>query len=326
MYATDSHNETLFNFYHNALLPLITLTFTIVAYGGKVWKRVVLLILLTGIKGVADRIAIALIGNARTQMVDSFYIDWRTDFVFILQYSTIFLLACIVLFASLIWVSRTIKMRRFNLSLLLFPLFLFGMFSIIGGTVDSAFYGTWMSVVGVAFSFISILALMFVLLGQDKKMVLEDELQEARHAMALEQAHYQEIEKRREALSKIRHDFNNQLASIGQLIQAGEGQMAQEMISAIAGEIAETKESLFCDIPVINAILLEKEQDCKDAGIGFDVDLKFPHSISVEPMHLCSIFGNLLDNAISACRPLVAAGEASSIFLSSLIDGDYLFI
>jgi sensor histidine kinase regulating citrate/malate metabolism len=55
--------------------------------------------------------------------------------------------------------------------------------------------------------------------------------------MELEQARYGEVEKRSEELAKIRHDFNNQLASIIQLVRTGEDGAAQEMISALTNEI-----------------------------------------------------------------------------------------
>ncbi|MDR1615398.1 MAG: GHKL domain-containing protein [Syntrophomonadaceae bacterium] len=42
-------------------------------------------------------------------------------------------------------------------------------------------------------------------------------------------------------------------------------------------------------------------------------------------MHLCSIFGNLLDNAIDACRQKKGS-DTPIIQLNSMVDGDYLFI
>lgn len=178
---------------------------------------------------------------------------------------------------------------------------------------------------GGALSLVMDTALVVYIIVQGKKSALQEELREARHLMELEQAHYREVELRREELAKIRHDFNNQLASIAQLFRAGEEASAKEMISALAEEIDQTKENPYCSVPVVNAVLTEKARSCAAEGIGLEVELDFPHLISVEQLHLCSIFSNLLDNALTACKELQTK-EKPIIRLSSKVDGDYLFI
>jgi len=178
-------------------------------------------------------------------------------------------------------------------------------------------------IVGAIIGFISIAVLLVVMVEQDKKLTLQEELRATRHTMELQQSHYKELESRREALSKIRHDFNNQLAAISQLIHTGQQDSAHDLITTLSHEIINTKENPYCDIPVINAILLDKAQVCEGLGINLDVDLNLPSTMAIQPMHLCSIFGNLMDNAIAACKQV---GGVAGIKLSSMVDGDYLFI
>jgi len=224
-----------------------------------------------------------------------------------------------------IWIGRTIKRRRLNWSFLLFPLLPIGQSTMLLGVAGTGFIHTWWAYIGLSLCFISNVVLLIVMLEQDKKTLLQDELRETRHAMELEQSHYREVEKRREELTKIRHDFNNQLAVISQLINTGEDSSAQDMINTLSKEIIETKENPFCNIPVINAILIEKTKTCEGLGIDLVVDLSLPTTLSVEQMHLCSIFGNLLDNAINACKQQKHT-DKPTIQLSSMVDGDYLFI
>ncbi|MCL2501102.1 MAG: ATP-binding protein, partial [Defluviitaleaceae bacterium] len=73
------------------------------------------------------------------------------------------------------------------------------------------------------------------------------------------------------------------------------------------------------------AIITEKALICAQSGINLCVDLDIPDRLSVEKIHLCSIFGNLLDNAINACK-LTDSAEQPIINLRSTVDGDYLFI
>jgi len=182
-----------------------------------------------------------------------------------------------------------------------------------------------LAVAGTMIMVIGNIAILQILITTSKKKEAEDELKKTRHAMELEQSHYRETEKRREELIKIRHDFNNQLSVISRLIRTGEENLAQDMISTLSKEIIETKENPYCNIPVINAILTDKAKTCKELGIMFAVNLELPQSLSVEQMHLCSVFSNLLDNAINACKNQKST-NTPTIQLNSMVDGDYLFI
>jgi sensor histidine kinase regulating citrate/malate metabolism len=71
--------------------------------------------------------------------------------------------------------------------------------------------------------------------------------------------------------------------------------------------------------------LTKKENDCAVAGIVLSVDLNLPDTLAVEPMHLCSVFSNILDNAIAACRRIQNA-DKPVIRMFSIVDGDYLII
>jgi len=303
--------------------------FALWAYSGQIWKRLVVIVFLVMLSIVCDGLSVLLVKAIinRPMVYDYTSVDAIYGALF-------FGLFSIMLLGVTIWVSRTIKMRHFNPAFLLLPIFPFGQIALLGtfegkyltlGTLEVGLFNHWLSYVGLALCFLSDIALLIILVEQDKKLVLQEELRETRHRMELEQAHYRDVEQRREELAKIRHDFNNQLASIGQLIRTGDDNSAQEMIHALSDEIIGTKENPYCGIPVINAILTEKTRVCAESGITLTVDLDLPNPLSVEPIHLCSIFGNLLDNAIDACKQIGQADKLT-IQLNSMVDGDYLFI
>ena len=307
----------------------LMILFALWAYSGQIWKRLVVIIFLVMLSVVCDGLSVLLVKAIinRPMVYDYTSVDAIYGALF-------FGLLSIMLLGVTIWVSRTIKMRHFNPAFLLLPIFPFGQIALLGtfegkyltlGTLEVELFNHWLSYVGLALCFLSDIALLIILVEQDKKLVLQEELRETQHKMELEQSHYRDVEQRREELAKIRHDFNNQLASIGQLIHTGDDSSAQEMIHALSEEIFSTKENPYCGIPVINAILTEKARICTEAEITLTVDLDLPNLFSVEPMHLCSIFGNLLDNAINACKQ-VKHTDKLTIQINSMMDGDYLFI
>ena len=178
--------------------------------------------------------------------------------------------------------------------------------------------------IGVLLALLADAVLVLYAISQERKIAAEEELEDVRHRMELEKSHYATVQSRREQLSEIRNDFNNRLLLF--LEHSGDDDVStQGAIAAMSERINQTRENTYCGIPVVNAILTEKAEECAAAGIGFEVSLDIPPRIVVSQMHLCSIFGNLLDNAICACSQAEHNSEPT-IHLSSMADGDYLFI
>ncbi|MDR1060499.1 MAG: GHKL domain-containing protein [Clostridiales bacterium] len=164
---------------------------------------------------------------------------------------------------------------------------------------------------GLLLGLASNVLLLVYAISQEKKTAAQDELQETRHRIELEKSHYEAVEQRREELDGMRRDFGEKLEAVARLVRAGEDDEARESISALAENLSRTKENPYCAIPVINAVLTKMENDCAAAGIALSIDLNLPNALAIEPMHLCSVFCNILDNAISACRELQGAGAAA---------------
>ena len=94
-----------------------------------------------------------------------------------------------------------------------------------------------LSLSGMAICLVVDLVLLGYVVSHEKRAALEQELSEARRQMEREQTHYRELEQRHEELAKIRHDFNNQLASISHLARSGETDAAQRLLDAVSHEI-----------------------------------------------------------------------------------------
>ena len=178
---------------------------------------------------------------------------------------------------------------------------------------------------GLLLGLTAIILLLAYTISQEKKTAALEELRDIQHRMELEKSHFSAVLEHMNELDEIRADMSEKLDDLERRVYSCDGSNARESINAIANRIGKAKENLYCNIPVINAVLSEKHKDCEVAGISLSVDLRLPNAIAVEPMHLCSIFCNILDNAIAACRRANNA-DKSVISLSSQSDGDYLII
>lgn len=190
----------------------------------------------------------------------------------------------------------------------------------VEGSPSGSSAGVYMTVVTCIFFIIC--AAVFVVLSQAEKEAISKRLAETRRLAELEQTHYAAIEARREEMVRIRSDYNGILTTVLQQLQSGDAAQAEELLMGLSVRIAATQESPFCSIPIINAILTEKQQQCEKDGIPFHADLLLPDALPIQDLDLCSAFSNLMDNAIRVCR----RERAPEITLSCRVIQGYLVI
>ena len=178
--------------------------------------------------------------------------------------------------------------------------------------------------VSIMILIISYFAILQILFTNSKKKEAEDNLRELQHIRELEKVHYTAIEARRQELVKVRHDFSNQLATVYQLVAASEEEVAEKLLGELKQSIDSTIEYSFCQNAIVNAVLTEKQKDCDLEGIELEAKVAIGEEYNISPLHLCSIFTNLLDNAICACKPI--AQDQRRIEIRTIVKGDYLHI
>ena len=232
-------------------------------------------------------------------------------------------LIALIAAAAGVMVWHMVSSMRLPILLLLFLILPVGQLFILNSFSSEAWSAGWL--VGVLLGLLADVLLLVCAISLEKKTAAEEELKELQHKMELEKSHFGAVQSRREMLAELRRDFKSRLEDVAALASDGKDVSAREMIANLTDQINLTLENPYCAIPVVNAVLMEKEKACRDASIDLSVDLDIPSPLDVSPMHLCSIFSNILDNAIAAC-PTAQGADRPLIQLSSLADGDYLFI
>ena len=103
-------------------------------------------------------------------------------------------------------------------------------------------------------------------------------------------------------MSTLRHDMKNKLLLIGQLITNGETDKAIKMCGACREEIEAAKLLVNSENFLLNAILNSKLAGAKEKHIQTEIVITTTQFDDIEDIDLCSILGNLLDNAIEAVQ------------------------
>lgn len=134
------------------------------------------------------------------------------------------------------------------------------------------------------------------------------------------------IQQRRESnelIRQLRHDLNNHLISLRYLIADNKNQEALEYISGISSQYVVFRQYIHTEIPILDAIMMQKADDAKAANISLSVSADFSHIRPITDTDLCILFGNLLDNAIEASRKVDP--DARFINIHSSVLGEVAF-
>ena len=159
----------------------------------------------------------------------------------------------------------------------------------------------------------------------EKKNRLELELADMEYKHSIEAEHYKRIEERRYELAKIRHDLKNQLAAVRNMFESGNRDSANAMFDEIEKSLDATVETEYCSIPVINVVIAEKQAVLREQGIEFTASVSVDETGRVSQNHLCSIFANLIDNAVKANLEL-ESGEKRYINLQTAYKGGVIAV
>ncbi len=226
------------------------------------------------------------------------------DIVVILSTETGVLLICYGIFV-IVWniVFKIRKIVPYIWVFVFFPISQIITIKFLNGKVENnPFFDDFISCFGVLLGYVADLILFYVLLHHHgEKAEIKRRLEEIERVNELEQAHYEAMNKRRKEVDEVKEEFEGQLAAVYEMIEQGNQTGARTLLEQLKTDIAATKEYEYCENPVVNAVLTEKASICREKGIEIEIDVNMKAKSKIEPVHICSIYSNMLDNAINAC-------------------------
>jgi sensor histidine kinase regulating citrate/malate metabolism len=112
-------------------------------------------------------------------------------------------------------------------------------------------------------------------------------------------SYYKELESNQTEIRKLRHDMNNQLATIGNLITSGNTAEAKDYFDTLSYVVAGSNRA-FCKNGIVNAVLNVKYNLATEYNIDCFFNIDIDSVLSINAIDLCSLFANTLDNALEA--------------------------
>jgi len=296
--------------------------FMLLVCRGKFWKKLLLTIVLTAIGGITEFLTLGIFSFAGRNMV-----EYRYDSLGVIG-PLVAIVICALLCSALLifWKWKKAEARENHVNFGFFLLLPISQVVLLFGTVYvSAQHGYVFSVfifIGALIGVAANLILLRMLFANAEKNELEHRVRELEQIHEMERARFESIETRQYELAKIRHDFNNQLVAAFRLVEQSKQEEAVGMLDALSTALMGINEKTYCENHVVNAVLTEKQTACENADVKLDANVVIAENCGIEPLHLCSVFSNLLDNALNACRNV----SSGVITITAAQRGDYLHI
>lgn len=127
--------------------------------------------------------------------------------------------------------------------------------------------------------------------------------------------HLNEVRSIHKEMRGYKHDFRHHLQALKGQLEAGEVDRALAYIEQLDNQLMNVDTLLKTGNVSLDAILSAKIAQAKAENIAVTVKANVPDALTISDLELSIIIGNLLDNAIEACRT-VTGERFIRIFIS----------
>ena len=175
------------------------------------------------------------------------------------------------------------------------------------------------------FSFLILWNLLCVIYYQIVMGVLNaSRTRERMRMLEMQESQFESQQQYMESFARTRHDFRQNILTMKNLYHEGNydqlGQYIDEYYDALP--VPETRR--YCSNRALNALLNYYAGKAKENDIPVSFRIDIPQKIAVSDVDLCTIIGNILENAVAASLEIPA--ENRSLFLSGLVQNNRLYI
>ena len=134
-----------------------------------------------------------------------------------------------------------------------------------------------------------------------KEKKLESKLKLLENQLDYQKYYYEKVIDNYYDGKKVLHHINNHMSVIKYFLENEDYKSMSEYINKLSERIPNSKNSNICSNKIINAIFLEKARICKEKNINISFDVCVNSELDIDTIDICTVFGNLIDNAIEAC-------------------------
>lgn len=114
-------------------------------------------------------------------------------------------------------------------------------------------------------------------------------------------------------ISMVRHEVKNHVFYIDQLLKSGDYGLLQEYVDKLKADSSAPTAVVATGNRVVDSIVNQKCAYAQSLGIGVEVTAALGEELRIDDLSLCSVLGNLLNNAIEGSSGVERAGISLDI-------------
>lgn len=139
-----------------------------------------------------------------------------------------------------------------------------------------------------------------ILLIKEKEKA--QELVQQNHLLTMQQLQYDNLQQRINEARQARHDIRHHTLLIREYLQCGKLRELEAYLDEYTSTLPDSLSMVYCQHYATNALLGFFSRQAKANGIEMDVHVQLPGQIQLPETTLSVVLGNLLENALEACR------------------------
>ena len=236
--------------------------------------------------------------------------------------------------ASFLWFSKPYKRIIGNVSdrtISFMSLYLILTFLLLFNNYDSSFTNLrnfdyiFDMLLFLGFIILSYVVVFAGISSSSKTISLKYKYKMIENQVELQRQNYKTLNESLEHLYALKHDVRHHISAIETMVGQQKYKEALEYIEQFNQNQRSTTLPTLCNNFAADSIVKYYMSLALSKNIDFKVNLIIPEDISINPLDLCIVLGNCLENAIEACDKL-SSESIKSIDLTSKIVGTHIII
>ena len=151
-------------------------------------------------------------------------------------------------------------------------------------------------------SFINGILLLIIVLKTIKDIKEKSEENLLKEKIDMQYNYYLNLQEAQNKVKRLYHDMSNHMMCIKSM--SSQKKDVNQYIDEVSKELNGIKEIYNTGNMILDIVLNEKQVDCNENNINLFCNINFSKCNFIEMIDVCSIFSNILDNAIEACNKI----------------------
>lgn len=159
-----------------------------------------------------------------------------------------------------------------------------------------------------------------------KNLIEKNEQEQKAQILEIQSSQYQNLLSYINQTGKLRHDFRHTAHTLLSLAQENDMVKMLQYLKEYNQELNSYTPRLFCKHSAANAILSYYAGLADSREIELDWNIDLPAQLSISDVELCSILGNLLENALDGCMTVLPPQRFINLSIDLTENGELYLI